>query len=63
MAPEVVGPPIVLFEDPENGRAQDGPQRHPQSVAMKISRHKAASMFRRYDVANEDDLRGGRSAI
>jgi hypothetical protein len=28
-----------------------------QSVAMKISRHKTASMFRRYDVANEDDLR------
>ena len=29
----------------------------PQSIAMKISGHKTASMFRRYDVANENDLR------
>jgi integrase len=29
----------------------------PQSIAMKISGHKTASMFRRYDIASEDDLR------
>jgi integrase len=29
----------------------------PQSLAMKISGHKTASMFRRYDIASESDLR------
>ena len=29
----------------------------PQSVAMKISGHRTASMFRRYDIADEGDLR------
>jgi hypothetical protein len=29
----------------------------PQSIAMKISGHKTASMFRRYDISSEDDLR------
>jgi integrase len=29
----------------------------PQSIAMKISGHKTASMFRRYDIASEGDLR------
>ena len=29
----------------------------PQNVAMKISGHKTAAMFRRYDIASESDLR------
>jgi hypothetical protein len=29
----------------------------PQNLAMRISGHKTGSMFRRYDIANEEDLR------
>jgi hypothetical protein len=35
----------------------------PQSIAMKISGHKTASMFRRYDIASEDDLRSAVQAV
>jgi integrase len=35
----------------------------PQSIAMKISGHKTASMFRRYDIASEDDLRSAIEAV
>ena len=29
----------------------------PQSVAMRISGHKTAAVFRRYDITTEDDIR------
>ena len=35
----------------------------PQSIAMKISGHKTASMFRRYDIASEDDLRAAMQSV
>jgi integrase len=34
-----------------------------QSIAMKISGHKTASMFRRYDISSEDDLRSAMQAV
>ena len=40
-----------------------GPLGCPQSVTMKISGHKAASMFRRYDIANESDLRAALESV
>jgi len=35
----------------------------PQSVAMKISGHKTVSMFRRYDIGDDDDLRAAQESV
>jgi hypothetical protein len=35
----------------------------PQNVAMKISGHKTARMFRRYDICSEDDLRAAMESV
>jgi len=35
----------------------------PQNVAMKIRGHKTASMFRRYDICDEDDLREAMTSV
>jgi len=47
-----------LFHDPRRTSVRDVIRSGvPQSIAIKISGHKTASVFRRYDIADEDDLR------
>jgi hypothetical protein len=35
----------------------------PQNVAMKISGHETTAMFKRYDIASEDDLRAAAESV
>ena len=50
-------PERVLLVERSDGRSQHGSGRRAQSVAMRISGHKTAAVFRRYDVTTEDDIR------